>query len=204
MILYRPVGLHELKLIYESGLKTFPPRLPEQPIFYPVLNLLYAQQIAFDWNTKSEPFAGFVTQFAVDDQYGNQFERHIVGARQHEELWVPAEDLEEFNHHIVEKIEIVDARFGEKYEGAIGESASLKEKNAVEQFVDMAKYCDSSRNDVHLDILTNKTAIFLNYPFWQQYDFSYNGIDEGQRQKTLEVIQKSWTNSFPEIPLGIV
>jgi len=28
MILYRPVGLNELRLIYESGLKVFPPRLP--------------------------------------------------------------------------------------------------------------------------------------------------------------------------------
>ena len=43
MILYRPVGLNELRLIYESGLKAFPPRLPEQPIFYPVLNLEYAR-----------------------------------------------------------------------------------------------------------------------------------------------------------------
>ena len=53
MIFYRPVLLHELRLIFENGLTAFPPRLPEQPIFYPVLNIDYARQIALDWNTKS-------------------------------------------------------------------------------------------------------------------------------------------------------
>ena len=38
MILYRPVGLEELELIYDSGMKAFPARMPKQPIFYPVLN----------------------------------------------------------------------------------------------------------------------------------------------------------------------
>ncbi|MDJ0699325.1 MAG: hypothetical protein QNJ07_05670 [Woeseiaceae bacterium] len=37
--LYRPVGPAELDLIRDSGWQEFPPRLPEQPIFYPVLNL---------------------------------------------------------------------------------------------------------------------------------------------------------------------
>ena len=39
-ILYRPVGPKELELIVASGYREFPPRLPEQPIFYPVLNEL--------------------------------------------------------------------------------------------------------------------------------------------------------------------
>jgi len=67
MQLYRPVGLIELQRIYESRMQAFPPRLPEQPIFYPVLNFTYAAQIARDWNTKSHSFAGYVTEFTVDD-----------------------------------------------------------------------------------------------------------------------------------------
>ncbi len=39
MILYRPVGMDELRLIYGAGMRSFPPRLPEQPIFYPVLKV---------------------------------------------------------------------------------------------------------------------------------------------------------------------
>jgi hypothetical protein len=74
MILYRPVGLKELERIARSGFKAFPPRLPEQPIFYPVLNFEYAAQIARDWNTKSGDLAGFVTRFEVDDEYIAQFD----------------------------------------------------------------------------------------------------------------------------------
>jgi len=40
--LYRPGGPKELALIEASGWKEFPPRLPEQPIFYPVINEEYA------------------------------------------------------------------------------------------------------------------------------------------------------------------
>ena len=75
MILYRPVGLQELALIYDSGMKAFPARLPEQPIFYPVLQLEYARQTASDWNAKNGEFAGYVTQFKVEDAdaYISQF-----------------------------------------------------------------------------------------------------------------------------------
>ena len=65
--LYRPVGLHELGLIWDSGMREFPPRLPQQPIFYPVANMEYATQIARDWNTKDSSFAGYVTKFSVQD-----------------------------------------------------------------------------------------------------------------------------------------
>jgi hypothetical protein len=37
IIMYRPVGPKELELIAASGYREFPPRLPDQPIFYPVL-----------------------------------------------------------------------------------------------------------------------------------------------------------------------
>ena len=71
MILYRPVGEQELALIRESEYTAFPPRLPEQPIFYPVLNEQYATEIASKWNTKDQAsgFKGYVTRFEVDDGF---------------------------------------------------------------------------------------------------------------------------------------
>lgn len=42
LTLYRPVGPRELDLIHAGGYRAFPPRLPGQPIFYPVLNMNYA------------------------------------------------------------------------------------------------------------------------------------------------------------------
>jgi hypothetical protein len=108
--LYRPVGLEELKLIEDSGWKAFPPRLADQPIFYPVTNEGYAAQIARDWNTKVGSRQGFVTRFDIDAAYVSKFDRKIVGGREHEELWVPAEELEEFNRHIAGEI-VVTQRF---------------------------------------------------------------------------------------------
>ena len=106
--LYRPVGPAELELIRDSGWKEFPPRLPEQPIFYPVLNQEYATQIARDWNVK-ESGSGYVTRFNVDSDYLESFPRQIVGGSVHEELWVPAEELQEFNSRIVGLIEVIDS-----------------------------------------------------------------------------------------------
>ena len=74
VILYRPVGPKELKLIEASGWREFPPRLPEQPIFYPVLNEEYAIQIARDWNVRASG-AGYVTRFAVDAEFLKRYRR---------------------------------------------------------------------------------------------------------------------------------
>lgn len=107
-ILYRPVGEGELRLIAESGYRAFPPRLPGQPIFYPVLNLEYATQIARDWNTKnSQSKTGFVTRFAVKTEYLAQFTVQKVGGTIHHEYWIPAERLAEFNQNIVGLIEVI-------------------------------------------------------------------------------------------------
>jgi hypothetical protein len=104
--LYRPVGPAELALIAASGWKAFPPRLPEQPIFYPVLNEEYAAQIAERWNVRDSG-AGYVTAFEVDADYVARFEVHQVGGCEHLELWVPAEELATFNEHIVGAIRVV-------------------------------------------------------------------------------------------------
>lgn len=113
MILYRPVGTKELELIKESGYKSFPPRLPDQPIFYPVLNEQYATEIASRWNVKyNDDHKGFVTCFEVEDEYCRQFQVQTVGASYHQELWVPAEELENFNSHILGEIRVI-AEFAE-------------------------------------------------------------------------------------------
>jgi hypothetical protein len=105
-ILYRPVGEKELELIRASGWREFPPRLPEQPIFYPVLLEEYATQIARDWNTR-DGGAGYVLRFQVEPEYLAQFPIQTAGSRIHREYWIPAEELAEFNRHIVGEIEIL-------------------------------------------------------------------------------------------------
>jgi hypothetical protein len=107
--LYRPVGRKELELIRNSGFLRFPPRLPSQPFFYPVLNEEYAVQIARDWNTKDEAsdYQGYVLRFNVRAECLCKYDVRVVGASTHREYWIPAGDLEQLNDNIVGAIEIV-------------------------------------------------------------------------------------------------
>ena len=52
--LWRPTDPKELALVEASGWREWPPRLPGQPIFYPVLNEEYAAKIARDWSGHPE------------------------------------------------------------------------------------------------------------------------------------------------------
>ena len=107
-VLYRPVGQREYELIEASGFRRFPPRLPDQPIFYPVTNEAYATQITRDWNTKhGSGGVGYVLRFRVASEFLQRYPRRTVGASMHEEYWVPAAELEDFNTQIVGLIESV-------------------------------------------------------------------------------------------------
>ena len=119
MILYRPTGPRELALVAETGWKEWPPRLPDQPIFYPVLTFDYAEKIARDWNSTREDtgFRGYVTRFEIDEECAARYPVELAGGKDHKELWVPAEELVEFNRHIEGRIEVVaEYRKGERVE----------------------------------------------------------------------------------------
>ncbi|WP_228728542.1 ADP-ribosylation/crystallin J1 [Chryseobacterium endalhagicum] len=115
--LFRPVGEKEMILIIESGYKKFPPRLEWQPIFYPVLDENYASEIAEKWNTRDEAgnYLGFVTKFNVKEEVVNQYPEQNVGARNHNELWIPSEELERFNDAIVGDIEVIKVFVGKDF-----------------------------------------------------------------------------------------
>lgn len=104
--LWRPTGPEELALVEASGWREWPPRLPDQPIFYPVLNEEYATKIARDWNVKASG-VGYVTRFEVEKAYLDRYDVHQVGGETILEYWIPAEELEAFNQHIVGLIELV-------------------------------------------------------------------------------------------------
>lgn len=105
--LYRPVGPEELALIRGSGFRRFPPRLPEQPFFYPVVQEEYARKIARDWNVKAYG-AGYLTRFAVRAEHLARYEEHEAGGSQHTEYWIPAEALDDFNGNIVGRMEVLE------------------------------------------------------------------------------------------------
>ncbi len=104
--LYRPTGPTEIALVRATGFKRWPPRLPEQPIFYPVTNEEYAIQIARDWNVRDSGY-GCVTRFEVAADFMERYPVKTVGGTRHTEWWIPAEDLEALNDNIVGNIEII-------------------------------------------------------------------------------------------------
>jgi hypothetical protein len=110
--LWRPTGPTELDLVRHANWKAWPPRLPDQPIFYPVLNEEYATKIARDWNVPASG-VGYVTRFRVAKWFLDHYEVHRAGGRTILEYWIPAEDLDELNAHIVGDIEVV-ATFGDE------------------------------------------------------------------------------------------
>jgi hypothetical protein len=198
--LYRPVGLEEARLILETDATAFPPRLPHQPIFYPVLNVEYARQIARDWNTKSAPgFAGFVTEFDVDKRYLSRFKTQQVGASMHQELWVPAEQLSEFNEHIDGQIRFVEAYYGAGYQGL---------KHHVNQWYadEMLKrlyltLLNSPGMDFNGEIARNRDAILLNFPYWLTLDTTPDIADE-ERREFLKTLAEFWRFKFPHLELA--
>jgi hypothetical protein len=105
-VLYRPTGPKELELVRSSGCRRWPPRLPEQPIFYPVTNEQYAVEIASRWNVKDDGI-GYVTRFHVRRSFMDRYDIQKVGGAHHTEWWVPAEELEELNDNIVGLIEVI-------------------------------------------------------------------------------------------------
>jgi hypothetical protein len=106
--LWRPVGPAELELLRAAEMRAWPPRLPDQPIFYPVLNEAYARQIAAEWNVVASG-SGYVTRFRLPTRFARRYPTCQAGGRDKLELWIPAEDLAELNGHLIGAVEVVEA-----------------------------------------------------------------------------------------------
>jgi hypothetical protein len=70
--LYRPVGQGELDLFAANGFKSFPPRLPDQPIFYPVRNSTATSMEKFE-SSQNSSHAQRDERIASADSAGLQF-----------------------------------------------------------------------------------------------------------------------------------
>lgn len=199
--LFRPTGLDELSLIWDSGMREFPPRLPHQPIFYPVTNVEYATQIARDWNTKDGSFAGFVTEFEVDDSYMAAFQPHIVGSSLHSEYWIPAERLRDFNTALQGTIRVHSAYFGPGFRGFVPDRGVLKGKTAVAQFTTLTELLRLNREAFTEEVILNQKATYLNFMYWSQFDCSALNVDQKQRLEVLDGIRQAWESNHRAIGL---
>lgn len=145
--LWRPVGPAELALVEASGWTRFPPRLPDQPIFYPVRNERYAREIAERWNDPRG--GGAVLRFRVRRGFLEGFPPRVVGRAYHDEHWIPAERMDDLNAAIVGPIEVVSARDDH---GARGAYAVVAPRYAEEMLDELRrKPLDRALLDVFAD-----------------------------------------------------
>jgi hypothetical protein len=201
MILYRPVELEELCLIYQADMRAFPSLLPQQPTFCAVLGEQDATEVARRLSDETASKAGFVTRFSLDDSSALEFERHIVD----DELEVPAEELGELNAHLAGTIQVIAAFFGEGYLGHAPDSLALGGKNATEQFLALLAGVGDSGFYVASNLHRNGAAVFLNFFYWEQHDFTPQRIGPERRDRLLDDLKRVWSaGKQSSVPLGIV
>lgn len=192
--LFRPVGLTEMQLILQEEPHVFPPRKSEQPYFYPVLTEEYAHQIARDWNTKDSVsgYAGFVTAFNVSTHYLEQFEEQTVGEFHHKELWIPADELSEFNQHISGNIIIIAAYYGSAFTGARHEFRDFAADGMFEFLYNLVL---KNKHDFRAEMVLNRRAIYINYPYWITQ--SYDAISSDRHKVFLQYLTDAWREHYP-------
>jgi hypothetical protein len=195
------MGLPELALLWDSGMRGFPPRLSDQPIFYPVLTLEYARQIASEWNPpdKNSGFAGFVTQFEVSSSYLSKYEIHTAGSTAHREYWIPARELTSLNKAISGLISVEEAYFGANFTGHVPDGHRLKGLNAREQFTALSTIIDFT--EFKSEISDNRKAVFLNCLFWHKTILCGPECKREARELFITRLAKAWKNSKIDVPL---
>jgi hypothetical protein len=200
--LFRPVGLPELSLLWDSGMRRFPHRLAHQPIFYPVVNVEYARQIARDWNTPdaNSGFAGYVTEFGVSATYLTKYELRTAGSAAHQEYWIPANELNSFNKAIQGLISVEEAYFGPQFVGYVPGEHRLKGQNAAEQFTTLSGIVDFG--EFASEISVNRKAVFLNCLYWLKADASGPGDDKAKHLLFTRLI-KAWKANEIGVPLPV-
>ncbi len=184
-------------------MRGFPPRLAQQPIFYPVVNLEYARQIAREWNPpdKNSGFAGFVTQFDLSSTYLSKFDLHTAGSAAHREYWIPARELSSFNKAISGLISVEEAYFGLQFSGWVPEDHMLKGLRAKEQFEALSAILDFG--EFVAEVSANRKAAFLNCIFWSKTSLSDPECTEVQRELFVTRLLKAWKSAKIEVPLPI-
>lgn len=193
MILWRPVGLAEMQLIYEAGMRAYPPRLPSQPIFYPVLYEEYATKISRNWNATEAPFAGYVTRSEVADDFARDYPPRIVGSRDDAELWIPAEDLDRFNAALIGRVTVVSAHFGARFRGQVSIEGELAGQDAIRQIGTLAAASALGSLEACLGSPGCKLAVFLHLPFWSVCSAEVAGLSQFALRDLLESLRQWWS-----------
>ena len=108
MELYRPLSAEEYRAVEEKGFTGFPPRSEEQPLFTALLSEEGATQIARHMRiAKTAENLIYVVSFLVDDAYIRQFPIQHANERNRRALWIPADEVDILNQHLIGKIRLI-------------------------------------------------------------------------------------------------
>jgi hypothetical protein len=124
-----------------------------------------------------------------------------VGSSSRVEYWIPAEQLPEFNASIQGPIIVEAAYFGRAFKGCVPEKFGLRGKDVVQQFAAMSESWDYSTMDFVCEVSANRKAVFLNFLFWLQFDFTPFGINRRKRDAILGRLREAWAFNHIEVPL---
>ena len=118
MELYRPLCAEEYHEIEAMKFKGFPARNPDQPLFTALLSQEGASQIAKRMKVakQADPTV-YVVSFLVDDAYIRQFPVQHTDDRNRRALWIPAEEMDILNQHLIGGIRVLATYEVDRAEG---------------------------------------------------------------------------------------
>ena len=188
--LFRPLDLPELKGICDSGYGRFPTRQTWQPIFYPVADLSYAEQIAYECHVNaSSGYGGFVVQFDVEERYMDSFKLPRSTNATFQEFRIPAESLPELNRQLQGDIQLVSSFYTSDYRGIPIKSGELKGLNIYEQ-VQYVHSLKGNQPRIRALIVQYEFTILTNLNYWKHYC--------PEMAETVQVLEQLWAEYRPQ------
>ncbi|MFG1890566.1 ADP-ribosylation/crystallin J1 [Micromonospora sp. NPDC049051] len=103
-VLWHSMGQQECDLVRETGWRRWPPPPPDRLYFFPILREDFAIRAAREWNLVGS--VRYVARFHVETGFLARYTTRSFGGSAAPMLWVPAEEIDELNAHIVGPIEV--------------------------------------------------------------------------------------------------
>jgi hypothetical protein len=135
-------------------------------------------------------------------EYVQRFEPKVVGAAQHQELWVPAEKLPEFNANLVSRIRVSRVFYGAAYQGPAPLPLMVRARHPAEQLKVLTAVLASSRFDFSCEVSANWKLILANFAFWAATPAERLGVTSQELSRTLGAIGQVWRHTDLPLPAG--
>ncbi len=200
MRIFKPVGLEELRLMYEANMRSLAPGGPDHSAATFHLDNGEADAVARSRITKDDPFAGYVVQVDVDEEGAAVLSRFLTGEGTRRKAHLPAEEVPRLNDHLAGQMTVTSAHFGPEFRGYIPTMFNFAHRDALGQFVMLANLLDYSRMDFIGEIHANSAAVFLHLPYWSDCNLDRTDVPEPKRSSILASILDTWSKELPQLP----